>query len=339
MCPIEVDMPHEAWDSELTRLNGHPWQSAAWSRAEREADGVEDHRLRLSYNGSTIQMVRVEARKVAAIGKLAWVRGGPTGPGPDHSGRIHPEIADWLADRGFMFAVANPWLRDTSPSPAPTQPRTIWIDLSAGRDSLWSNLKSNFRLGVNRARRRGITITTTPDPALVDRYFELWCEISRTKGFELRTSRALLDNLINAPHSPDTEGRLFLALCEGEVASGALIYRCGKSVHYMGGASSRKFTWQHPAEALHWSVVEWALAKGCTRYDLEGIDPAGNPGTYAFKKKMGGEEVTLAGRGVAPLSRTGHLLAPLARRVFESRQLFLWTRSLIAYKRPAQEQA
>ena len=53
--------------------------------------------------------------------------------------------------------------------------------------------------------------------------------------------------------------------------------------------------------------MEWAVSQGCTRYDLEGIDPDNNPGVYAFKKKMGGEEVDLAGKEYQPLNMLGKL--------------------------------
>lgn len=51
------------------------------------------------------------------------------------------------------------------------------------------------------------------------------------------------------------------------------------------------------------------------RYDLEGIDPARNPGVYQFKRKMGGIEVTLQGMDATPLSWTGHVFVSVGRRL------------------------
>jgi len=319
MCPIAVDMPHEAWDSELPRLNGHPWQSAAWGRAERETNGVEDHRLRVSYNDSTIQMVRVEVRNVAAIGKLAWIRRGPTGPSGADRTRLDPQITDWLTRQGFVFAVTNPYCRHCGPVPKAVQSQTIWIDLTVGHDQLWSNLKGNLRRGVSRAQRGGVAVTATREPLPVSQYFKLCQEISRRKGFELRTSEAFFNRLLNAPNSSNTEARLFIASCNGEIAAGAFIYRCGHSIHYMNGTSNRNYATERPGDLLHWSVIVWALGEGCTWYDLEGIDPVGNPGTYDFKKKISGEQITLASRWLTPLNPTARVLAPLAQRVLDSR--------------------
>lgn len=337
MYRLEVDMAGDDWDSELARLGGHPWQSAAWGEAQREADGVAAYRLRLSSDNETVQMVRVEARKVMGLGKLAWIRRGPTGPSPADRRLLRPEIVRWLSARGFVFAVANPWCRDPNPSPASSPPRTIWIDLTAGQDRLWKNLQSHWRNGVMKARRRGIVVERTRDPAVVARYFALCKRISEFKGFELRMTPALITSLLNAPYSAHTEAQLFIARHEDEMAAGALIYRCGSSIHYMGGASNRAFSKLHPGEALHWAVVEWGLSQGCARYDLEGIDPVGNPGTYDFKRKMGGEEVTLAGRQLTPLNLTGRVLAPAVRALLESRLSELPSLARLMSSRTAQE--
>jgi lipid II:glycine glycyltransferase (peptidoglycan interpeptide bridge formation enzyme) len=84
----------------------------------------------------------------------------------------------------------------------------------------------------------------------------------------------------------------------------------------MWGATDRKYSKQRPGEATQWAVIEWALEQGCSLYDLEGIDLEGNPGVYAFKKKMGGEEVVLEAPRLNPLTLRGKLIAPLVRTRF-----------------------
>jgi lipid II:glycine glycyltransferase (peptidoglycan interpeptide bridge formation enzyme) len=49
------------------------------------------------------------------------------------------------------------------------------------------------------------------------------------------------------------------------------------------------------------------VSLGCTRYNLEGIDPINNPSVYEFKKRLGGEEVTLYGYKHLPLNSVGRL--------------------------------
>lgn len=322
MKKIDVDIDRDEWDRTLARLGGHPWQSAFWGCAQSEIEGSKELRLRLRDGTDTIQMVRVEERHVKRLGKLAWIRRGPTSSGEAvDPGKLEPELADWLGNSGFLLAVSSPWYRC---EPAGTdrqsnQSRTIWVDLSIGVDALWSGLERNFRNDVGRARRKGVSVEVTADPARIAEYGELYRQLGEAKGFSQRMTPEMIQKLATQPSFEGSDAHLFLAIAEGEIAAGALICRCGNSVSYMNGASNRKFSKLRPAEALHWSVMEWAVAQGCHRYELEGIDPEGNPGVYAFKKKMGGEEITLPPRQVEALNLKGRMIKPLADYVLNSR--------------------
>jgi lipid II:glycine glycyltransferase (peptidoglycan interpeptide bridge formation enzyme) len=112
----------------------------------------------------------------------------------------------------------------------------------------------------------------------------------------------------------EVEAKLFLARHEGIIRAGAFVIRCGRSLHYLWGATDRSRPQVGAGEAVQWAAIEWGFAMGCTRYDLGGIDPKGNPGTYAFKNKMGGVEVTLCGKRFFPFGAYGRLLAWLGAR-------------------------
>jgi lipid II:glycine glycyltransferase (peptidoglycan interpeptide bridge formation enzyme) len=59
--------------------------------------------------------------------------------------------------------------------------------------------------------------------------------------------------------------------------------------------------------------MDWALENGIERYDLEGIDPERNPGTYRFKIKMGGRPVELPGKRAYPLGAAGRVALSVGR--------------------------
>jgi CelD/BcsL family acetyltransferase involved in cellulose biosynthesis len=135
------------------------------------------------------------------------------------------------------------------------------------------------------------------------------CEtVAKTKGFDFGGSSRLMENLL-ARSCGDAEARLFLGRLEGRPVAGAFVIRCGRSIHYFWGAVDRAAAHSRAGEAVQWAAIEWGVSQGCALYDLEGIDPADNPGTYAFKKKMGGEEVTLAGKHYYPLGLRGRAVA------------------------------
>jgi hypothetical protein len=311
---LDPDVPSEDWDRALAQLGGHPWQSALWGNARRNVDHVIDHRWLVRRGDDIVQMIRLEERRIPGIGRVAWVPRGPTTAGGDAAPfEFEPAIIDGLGQRGFVAAVANPWRRNPLQTrdalPPVTAPRTIWIDLRVGQDQLWHNLERQYRYGVGRAQREGVVVEDTRDPARVTEFFGLCGQISRTKGFQLRTSERLMSHLLEA-RDQHVGAHLFAARYKGRMAAGAFVLRCGKSIHYLWGASDRTFSRQRAAEAVHWGIMQWAVKLGCARYDLEGIDPEGNAGTYAFKKKMGGEEVPLVNRRVHGIGMRGRILAP-----------------------------
>ncbi len=324
MSDIEIDVDAGEWDKELAAYSGHPWQSAYWGNTQHEIEGVPDRRIRLRKNGETVQMVRVEQRNVPSLGKMAWIRRGPTNAVADGMPELEPEIMRWLGQEGYCLAVSSPFsgqvARDEGADAAadPNVSRTIWVDLMLGTETLWQNLQRTFRSDVGRARKKGVTVETTRDPQLIADYCDLYQQLGETKGFEIRTSKEFILNVISRSQSDVAGAHLFLALFEGEIAAGAMICRCGGSLHYMNGVSNRKHSRLVPAVALHWAVMEWGVSRGCLRYDLEGIDARHNPGVYAFKKKMGGDEIVFPPRQVYPLNLTGQLIKPIAGYVLNS---------------------
>lgn len=322
---IEQDLSAEDWDRELASLGGHPWQSALWGNARRNSQAVVDHRWLLRRGGKTVQMVRFEERRIAGVGKIAWAPRGPVGE-PLGRQRIAQELRDCLREHGFTLVASNPWQACYSGQRGSGADkscgRTIWIDLSVGRQQLWCNLEQRVRYGVNRSKRDKVRIQTVRNGPMLTAFFALCQKVSDTKKFELRTTEALMHALLNADSADHVEARLFIATCDGALAAGAFILRCGRSVHYLWGATDRSFSRSCGGAALQWAVMDWALSRNCDRYDLEGIDPIGNPGTYAFKKKLGGDEVLLVGRMLEPISLTGHILAPVANLALQSRLTF-----------------
>jgi lipid II:glycine glycyltransferase (peptidoglycan interpeptide bridge formation enzyme) len=219
-----------------------------------------------------------------------------------------------LKRRGFIACITDRYVASDIENPGRT--KTIWLDLTLGLDVLSKALGSQWRYGARRALREGVVVRTTHAMADVSAFFLLCNTLSATKGFSLPGSEALMQELI---HSSSANGGVEMLLYVGEVggviAGGALVTRCGPSLHYLWGASDRHFSKYRVSEAVQWQVIQDGVAAGMTRYDLEGIDPAGNPGVYEFKRKMGGEEVFLQGMEVTPLSWVGRIAVGMGRRL------------------------
>lgn len=309
------DLSPVEWDHHLASIGGHPLQSALWGDARGEVDGIEDHRWAAFAGNELVWMGRFEVRRIGRVGRVAWL---PKCRATIHPGTeaVHAEFLLRLRAQGYLICIEDAYgcNLDCCPSGEPClpKPKTIWIDLRESREKLWGDLHKQWRYGVRAAERAGVVVEQSMAQEDIAGFFALCGEISRKKEFVFSGSEQLLALLLRTS-SPDTEARLFLARFEGKIAGGALVLRCGRSIHYFWGVTDRAFARQRPGEAVQWAVMEWALEQGLEIYDLEGIDPVNNPGVCAFKRKMGGKEVVLPGKHAFPLRLTGSVALKVGR--------------------------
>jgi peptidoglycan pentaglycine glycine transferase (the first glycine) len=314
----EKDPPARAWDRALAELGGHPLQSCLWGDARRTADGIVQHRWLTRRGGESVWMIRVEERKIPG-GKIAWAPRGPTGRATAMSLSAPPGFAERIKAQGFALFICDPWVRAEGSYPIEStgrgpRPQTIWLDLSIGTDAVFANFHPQIRKGIRRAARGGVRVETTRQRQRIDEFVALCGNISQEKGFALRVTSPLIETLLHdSGDGRDVEAVLFVSLKGEKLASGLLVVRAGRSVHQIWGATDRDMRQERVGEACQWGVIEWAIARGCTRYDLEGIDPVHNPSVYDFKKRLGGEEVTLHGHTHRPLNLFGRAMSGLMR--------------------------
>lgn len=304
----------DVFDATLASLSGHPLQSTLWGNARYMVDGVSH--LLLEYRtdaGNVTGLARIEKRSVPFLGEIAWLPKGPVLPDGE-SGIAEASLRAELKRRGFLVCIIDRYA--ISRTPHPQCPRTIWLDLTLGADALSKALDVQWRYGAKRALREGVIVRTTTKPTEVSTFFRLCNALSTNKGFSLPGSEALMLELIRS--SPPDGGvgmSLYVGEVGGELAAGAIVARSGGHLHYLWGASDRRFSKYRVSEAIQWQIIQDGVASSIERYDLEGIDPVGNPGVYKFKRKMGGTEVALQGMEVSPLSWVGRVAVGVGRRL------------------------
>jgi lipid II:glycine glycyltransferase (peptidoglycan interpeptide bridge formation enzyme) len=302
------------WDCNLANVGGHPLQSALWGNARQEIDGIQSMLFscqseRKNLNG----MARVELRKAPLGTKVAWMPRGPFLGDADHCDAMN-SLQSELRHRGFIACISDPY--SESQTHKLGQPRTIWIDLTVGLDALSKALDAQWRYGARRALREGVVVRKTRASADVSGFYKMCNTLSEGKGFALPGTEALMQELIrSSPVDGPVKVTLYVGEVGGAMAGGALIATCGAHIHYLWGASDRSFSKYRVSEAVQWQVIQDGVAGGMTLYDLEGIDPVGNPGVYEFKRKMGGREVSLQGMEVTPLSILGRVAVSVGRRM------------------------
>jgi peptidoglycan pentaglycine glycine transferase (the first glycine) len=317
MLKWEKDPPAAEWDHVLAALGGHPLQSCLWGDARRAHDGIIQRRWLARRDGQPVWMIRVEERSVLG-GKIAWAPRGPTGRTAELSSSVPSGFEKQLQAEGFSLLISDPRVKLGSPETVRNagrpKPQTIWIDLSLGKDVVFKNMHKHVRNGIRRAAKAGISVETTCDPKRIGEFVELCHSIGTRKGFKPRLTSAFINALLDrSKGSKDIEAAQFVSLKNGKLGAGLFILRAGQSVHLIGAGMNRDMRQERVGEACQWGVIEWAIERGCTRYDLEGIDPAKNPSVYEFKKRLGGDEIMLHGQAHRPLNFSGRAMSRLIR--------------------------
>lgn len=293
------------WDAAIAQLKGHPLQSRLWGDARAAAEGMRQLLLYAANGEDIVALARVETRQVPWLGSVAWLPRGPVAP---IGMTALPSLCRYLQQNHYILCACTPW-RPSELVPAGSNVQhTLWIDLSVGLEQLSKQLDSQWRYGARRALREGVVTAQSLDADDIGWFFGLCQQISQTKGFRLPGNLALLQQLLALSRDDaPVQAHLFIARRDMQPVAGAFIMRAGDRVHYLWGGVDRAHNKLRAGEAVQWAVIEWAVAQGCTLYDLEGIDKVHNPGTYEFKKKMGGVEVVLAPQQLQPLNWRGSL--------------------------------
>lgn len=243
--------------------------------------------------------IRAEARRLMrATGALLW--------------RIEPRLEApppaWLAEAGFVRAPV-----DLDPF------ETREIDLAGGIDAVLARMTPKGRYNVGLAGRHGVTVAMETDPAAIRRFHPLLAETARRQKFAAEPLCYLMD--LAATLFPIGMAAAFFATYRGEVVAAAVAVFHGPRATYLYGASRRDHPKVMAPYAVQAAVMAEAAARGCTVYDLYGVDALGRPDHgYAklsqFKSRFGGAVRIYAGaQDLYDYDRLADAMIPFLRQI------------------------
>ncbi len=292
---------------------GHLLQLCQWG-ALKARFGWQAVRLALEQDGELRAGAQVLFRRLPLGRTLAYVPKGPVMDFDDGTAatQLWAALHQLARSRRAILLKVEPELPDAPPlaarfqgwgfrpSPQTIQPRrTIWVDLTAGEDTILAGMKSKTRYNVRLAARKGVLVRQgTPDD--FDAFYALMQETGGRDGFAVH-SREYYQTAYQL-FVPAGLARLFLAFYRDELLGALMAFACGDKAWYFYGASSNRHRNRMPNYRLQWEAMRWAKAQGCTTYDLWGIpdeDKAtmeakftkrrdGLWGVYRFKRGFGG---------------------------------------------------
>ncbi len=176
--------------------------------------------------------------------------------------------------------------------------RTILMDLTPSLDELHERLRPHWRRELKASAKQDIEITEGQEDGLFERFIEMYKEMVARKKFQepndIREFQEMQRRLPN-------EYKMKLMLChsdDGDCA-GLICSAIGSTAVYLFGATTTIGLKRKGSYLLQWRLIQRLKESHVTQYDLNGINPEANAGTYKFKGDLAGEkgrEVRFLGR-------------------------------------------
>ncbi len=315
----EADTANESEWCELLRQFGDSNINQTWAYAAIEGGERNLSTLKLIWNDKVVAIALARFRRLPLLGTgLAYVHRGPiwqpAGERADLENfrqvvralrnefvckrrmtlRLNPAIFDddslgistILAEEGFNNASGE------------SGGKTILMDMTPSIDDLRAGMTSHWKRNLKAAEKNGLEIIEGEAEELFDRFIPIHQEMASRKNFVVNANPQQFRQVQSRLPEPLRMKVLLCMSAEG-LCAGAIYSHLGTGASYMFGATSTIGKKSMGSYLLQWKTLQALKEKGISTYDLNGIDPVANHGTYQFKRGLAGKngrEVSLIGK-------------------------------------------
>lgn len=328
--PFQSITRAENWDVFAQAQSAHLLQTYTWGELKSRF-GWRAERIAYGDNRELTVGAQILYRPLAPGLTLAYVPRGPFGDSAAFAPFLE-HLKNHVRMRGaFLLKIEPDWLRGderdaqlrfarlTNSTETIQPPATIHIDLTADLETLLARMKPKWRYNIRLAEKKGVQVRAG-GLGDIDAFHQLLQVTGERDHFAIhsaayyRTAFELLSVRDNV--------RLFIAEYAQQPLAMIFVSAFAQEAIYLYGASSNLERQRMPNHALHWAAMQWAKARGCTRYDLWGIpetisnneDNNLPSSLYQFKQGFGGEIVHYTGAWDFVSSPSRHQLYKLARK-------------------------
>jgi lipid II:glycine glycyltransferase (peptidoglycan interpeptide bridge formation enzyme) len=329
----EVDATGEdAWCELVQRFDdGSIYQT--WPYAAVVAGRHNMCHLVVKHNGDAVAMAQVRVKKLPVFGLgIAYVMWGPIW----HRKGIPQNVEDFrqaaralrnefVCKRGLTLRIFPLAFEDAShsfstilanegfsPVEAEARSRTILMDLAPSLEALKEGMSPHWKRELKVAQKNALDVIEGTSEELFGEFIKIYKEMVARKKFvepndihQFMRIQALLPDPLKM--------RILLCKSNEVVSAGAIYSAIGDTAIYLFGATSDLGMKSRGSYHLHWKILETLKEQGVAIYNLNGINPVKNPGTYKFKSDLAGKH----GRDAHYIGRLDVYPGPISHAVIK----------------------
>lgn len=166
--------------------------------------------------------------------------------------------------------------------------RTILFDLAHPLDDIREGMSSHCKRKLKAAEKENLKLTEGSSEELFHTFIAMYKEmVSRKKFVEPNDIYQFLRIQTRLPEA--LKMKILLCQSENGFCAGVIYSLIGNRGIYLFGATSNAGLKSNGSYLLQWKVTQALKLQGATIYNLNGITPARNPGTYRFKSGLAGK--------------------------------------------------
>lgn len=199
--------------------------------------------------------------------------------------RINPPL--FKEDDSWALAILNE--EGFSTAKNNNGSRTIIMDLSPSLNELHKQLRPHWQRELKVAKKLNLEIVEGVDEELFDQFIDIYKEMVARKKF---TEPNDIYEFKEIQRRLPEDQKMNIMICrsgEGNCA-GVISSTIGSTAIYLFGATSTIGLKYRGSYLLQWKLIERLKETHVPLYDLNGINPEANPGTYKFKSDLAGEK-------------------------------------------------
>ena len=176
--------------------------------------------------------------------------------------------------------------------------RTILMNLNPSIEELRAGMKRNWKRNLKVAEQSGLQVIEGTTKDLCDFFLGIYKEMMARKKF-VETTEVYRLSAIQAGLAEDFKLKIMLCRADEALCAGLVWSEIGTMAIELFAATTSAALENRASYLLRWMLVEKLKHKGFVLYNLNGINPAKNPGGYKFNTELAGKhghEVQLLGR-------------------------------------------